>query len=59
MKGQDTYKEVKTYIYPNAIVRVHIPGLTEEEHERRLNILKAETARFMKAVFTEQEKKEP
>ena len=38
----DTYKEVRTYHYPNAIVRVHIPDITPEERERRMaNISKA------------------
>lgn len=49
-KCQDTYKEVKTFNYPNAVVRVHIPDITEEERERRMNELKKATARFMKAV---------
>lgn len=33
---KDTYKEVRTFKYPNAIVRVHIPDLTEEERNRRM-----------------------
>ena len=36
MKQKDTYKEVKTFHYPNAVVRVHIPDLTPEEKERRM-----------------------
>lgn len=35
MKKSDTYKEVKTFHYANAVVRVHIPELTDEERERR------------------------
>lgn len=35
MKQSDTYKEVKTLHYENAVVRVHIPELTAEERERR------------------------
>lgn len=31
----DTYKEVRTFHYENAVVRVHIPDLTPEENERR------------------------
>lgn len=50
-KVQDTYKEVKIFTYPNCIVRVHIPDLTEEERERRMNNLKKVTANFMKAVI--------
>lgn len=37
MQSQDTYKEVKTFTYPNAIVRVYIPDLAEEERNRRMN----------------------
>ena len=33
---QDTYKEVRTFHYDNAIVKVHIPDLTPEERERRM-----------------------
>ena len=33
---QDTYKEVRTFHYDNAVVRVHIPDLTPEERERRM-----------------------
>ncbi len=35
-QGQDTYKEVRVFEYPNAIVRVHIPDLTPEERARRM-----------------------
>lgn len=58
MRGQDTYKEVKTFVYPNAIVRVHIPDLTEEERERRMNNIKKATAEFMMAVLAEEQKNE-
>ena len=33
---QDTYKEVRTYHYDNAVVRVHIPDLTPDEKNRRM-----------------------
>ena len=32
----DTYKEIRTFEFPNAIVRVYIPDLTEEERARRM-----------------------
>ena len=57
MKCQDTYKEVKTYVYPNAIVRVHIPDLTDEERERRMNNIKKATENFMRHVLAEEQKK--
>lgn len=33
---KDTYKEVRTFHYENAVVRVHIPDLTPGESERRM-----------------------
>lgn len=36
MRTKDTYKEVRTFYYPNATVRVHIPDITPEERERRM-----------------------
>jgi hypothetical protein len=36
MKQKDTYKEVRTFTYDNAVVRVHIPDLTPAENERRM-----------------------
>lgn len=39
MKSQDTYKEVRVFESPKAIVRVHIPELTEAERARRMKQL--------------------
>ncbi len=39
MKTQDTYSTTKVYTYPNAIVRVHIPDLTDEERALRHKML--------------------
>lgn len=50
-KIQDTYKEVRTFTYPNAIVRVHIPDLTPEENERRMKAVRKATVDLMKAVI--------
>jgi len=52
-KCRDTYKEIKTFEYPNAIVRVHIPDLTLEERERRMEVIKAAAA----VLVLESEKK--
>ena len=38
MKG-DTYKEVKIFEYDGATVRVHIPDLTPEEHQKRMALI--------------------
>ena len=36
MEGQ---REVQTFTYPNMVVRVHYPDLTEEENKRRMKRL--------------------
>ena len=36
MKQKDTYSEPKTFYYPNAVVKVYSPILTEEERQRRM-----------------------
>lgn len=50
-KHQDTYKEVRTFTYPNCIVRVHIPDLTTEERERRMKQVRKATVAIMKEVM--------
>ena len=35
-RDRDTYKEVRTFYREGAVVRVHIPDLTEEERARRM-----------------------
>lgn len=50
MEGQDTYKEVKTFTYQNAIVRVHIPDLTDEERKRRLKAVHSAAENLMKGL---------
>lgn len=37
---KDTYKETKTFNFPGMVARVHIPDLTIEERNRRLNKIK-------------------
>ena len=48
MKNTDTYKEVRTFVYPNAIVRVHIPDLTEEERAKRMKMVHDAAAALLK-----------
>ena len=50
MASQDTYKEVRTFEYPNMVVRVHIPDLTNEERNRRMRILHNAAASVLKEV---------
>lgn len=54
MQGQaDTYKEVKTFTYPNMTVRVHIPDLTEEERKRRMKAVYNAAAELLKSKTKE------
>ena len=39
MKEKDTYKEVRTIQHRDAVVRVHIPDLTEDERNRRMKAI--------------------
>lgn len=45
--SKDTYKEVRTFHYENAVVRVHIPDLTEEESARRMKAIKEAAAELL------------
>lgn len=48
MACQDTYKEVKTFNFPNMIARVHVPDLTPEERTRRMKAIQAAAAELLK-----------
>ena len=50
MKCQDTYKEIKTFHFTGMVVRVHIPDLTEEERNRRMNAIHNQAANLLKKV---------
>lgn len=50
MKGQDHYKEVKTFNFPGMIARVHIPDLTEEERARRMSAIHKQAANLLKSI---------
>lgn len=43
---------VTTKKYDNCIVRIHRPVLTDEERERRMDILRSEAAKFIKVALT-------
>ncbi len=49
----DTYKEVRTFTDPNAIVRVHIPDLTEAERARRMKAVYNAAAELLKSKTKE------
>lgn len=41
----------KTFKYPNATVRVHIPDLAEDERQRRMNEIKKSAEKLLKGVI--------
>lgn len=45
MEGQ---REVQTFTYPNMVVRVHYPDLTEDENKRRMKRLHQAAAEILK-----------
>lgn len=47
MKQEDTYKEVRVIEFPCGVARVHIPDLTPEERERRMNRIAESAARLL------------
>lgn len=49
MKVQDTYQEPITFEFPNAVVRVFRPVLSDEERARRMKKLYNSAAELLKA----------
>lgn len=50
MKAQaDTYKEIKTFNYPNMTIRVHIPELSDVERNRRMKQIKKAAESLLKS----------
>lgn len=54
-KCQDVYGEPEIFYYPNAVVKVYHPILTEEERERRMERIKQAAIRLI--LSTEEKKK--
>lgn len=50
MKRSDIYKEVRTFTYPNAVVRVHIPDLDEAERKRRMAAIERAAINLLQEV---------
>ena len=50
MKGQDKIKETRVFEFPNAIVRVHIPELSEEERAVRMKYIHNAAADLIRAA---------
>ena len=49
MKQKDTYSEPKTFNYPNAVVKVYSPILTETERKRRMEAIAKSAERLLKS----------
>jgi hypothetical protein len=47
MKQKDTYGEPKTIEFPNAVVKVYSPILTEEERKRRMERIAKSAERLL------------
>ena len=45
----ETYKEIKTFEYPNMTIRVHIPDLSDVERSRRMKQLVKATESLLKS----------
>ncbi len=45
MSGQS---EIKVFTYPNMIIRVHFPDLSEKEQERRMKKIKKSAEELLK-----------
>ena len=49
MKQKDTNSEPKTFTYPDAVVKVYSPILTEEERQRRMESIAKSAERLLKS----------
>ena len=56
-KCQDVYGEPEIFYYPNAIVEVYRPILTEEERERRMERIKEAAVRLILSAEENKRKK--
>ena len=54
-KCQDVYGELEIFYYPNAVVKVYRPILTEEERKRRMERIKQAAIRLI--LSTEENKR--
>lgn len=54
MEGQC---KIETFTYPNAIVRVHFPDLTDGENSRRMKKIRKAAEELLKEKYQRKEKK--
>lgn len=55
-KCQDVYGEPEIFYYPNAVVRVYHPILTDEERERHMERIKKSAADLLLSVERNKQK---
>lgn len=49
---KDNYKKPVTYTYPEAIIRVYSPVLTEQERAARMKLVYGAAAEFLRKAVT-------
>ena len=54
MNQKDTYGEPKTIEFPNAVVKVYSPILTEEERKRRMERIAKSAERLLNSKSNEE-----
>ena len=47
-------RETRVFTYPNMTIRVHFPDITEEERERRMNIIRQAACRVLQEGLKKQ-----
>ena len=50
-KERDTYNKVRVFEFPNMIVRVYFPDITEEENKRRMKQLYDAAEELLREVY--------
>ena len=56
MKNADTYSKVKTFEFPNMVVRVQIPDLTPDERERRIKTIHSAAQKLLQSKQIKEKK---
>lgn len=44
-------RATRTFTYPNMTIRVHFPDITDEERERRMNIIRHAACRVLQEAM--------
>jgi hypothetical protein len=51
---KDTYKESEVYKFGNVVVRVNYPDISDEENERRKELVRKAAEKFVRATLIKQ-----